>query len=257
MNVKLISAWLLAITFCVAAWAARGGMQAEVGVQQTVVGAPELSAEDTQARVVGVQDGDTITVYARGAPQTRIRLVEIDAPESSQPYGQKSKQVLSDMVFGKTVRVRSEGEDRYGRMLSRIYVGDTDVNAEMVRQGAAWVYTDYNKDPAFPPLQARARRERLGLWASQADQITPPWEWRRGARTPTAANDNAPLRERVAPRPQARESRPGASASGQCAGKTRCAQMADCAEARFYLTQCGVGTLDGDKDGVPCEAICG
>lgn len=231
---KRMAAGVAAIGTVLAAWAA-------------------LALGDMQAKVVGVQDGDTITVYSPGRPQTRVRLVEIDAPESAQPYGQRSKQVLSTMVFGRTVRIRSEGEDRYGRTLGRVYVGEVDVNAAMVRQGAAWVYRDYNKDPSFPPLEARARRERRGLWALQADQITPPWEWRRGG-GPPAANDNASLRDRVRPRRPAGRSQAGST--GQCTGKTRCAQMASCAEATFHLRQCGADRLDGDGDGVPCEAIC-
>lgn len=212
------------------------------------------AASEFTARVVGVQDGDTITVHAPGQPQTRVRLVEIDAPESAQPYGQRSKQVLSGLVFGRTVRIRSEGEDRYGRTLGRIYAGEVDVNAAMVRQGAAWVYRDYNKDPSFPPLEARARLDRRGLWALQADQITPPWEWRRGGGR-AAANDHTPLRDRVRPRSSPRQ-QSQAGPAGQCVGKSRCAQMASCAEATFYLRQCGADRLDGDRDGVPCEALC-
>lgn len=204
------------------------------------------AARDGTARIVGVQDGDTVTAYAPGRPQFRIRLVEIDAPESGQPYGHKSKQVLSDLVFGKTVRIRSDGEDRYGRTLARLYVGGLDVNAAMVRRGAAWVYTDYNKDPSFPPLQARARRERVGLWALQADQVIPPWEWRRGRR---AGAGETSTHDRVSP------PRPGREVAG-CFPEMRCAQMSSCEEARARLRRCGPAMLDGDRDGVPCEAIC-
>lgn len=205
------------------------------------------AGREETARIVGVQDGDTVTAYAPGRPQFRIRLVEIDAPESGQPYGRASKQVLSDLVFGKTVRIRSEGQDRYGRTLARLHVGELDVNAAMVWRGAAWVYADYNRDPSLPPLQARARRERVGLWAVQADQVIPPWEWRRARRSESPAPTS--MRERVAP------PRSGGVAAG-CSAKTRCAQMDSCEEARAHLRQCGRGMLDGDGDGVPCEAIC-
>ena len=144
--------------------------------------------------------------------------------------------------------MQSQGEDRYGRTLGRVYVGDVDVNAAMIRKGAAWVYEGYNKDPAFPSLQAQARRRRLGLWGLQADQVTPPWEWRRGGRG--SASMRPTIRDRVAP------STAVARGSGACSGKPRCGQMADCAEALFYLRRCGADRLDGDGDGVPCEAIC-
>ncbi|MDY2946362.1 excalibur calcium-binding domain-containing protein [Mannheimia varigena] len=43
----------------------------------------------------------------------------------------------------------------------------------------------------------------------------------------------------------------------QCEGKRTCSQMGSCEEARFYLTQCGLQSLDRDNDGIPCESICG
>lgn len=205
------------------------------------------ASADLHGRVVGVQDGDTLTLFVPGRPQTKVRLVEIDAPETGQPYGQKSKQVLSGMVFGRTVRVESEGRDRYGRTLGRVYAGPTDVNAEMVRRGAAWVYRDYSTDSSLPPLESRARRERVGLWSLQPDQIVAPWDWRRGRRSAVGS----------APRPPVASSRvrPGAPA-WRCTAKTRCAEMRSCSEARYHLQQCGAARLDGDRDGVPCEAIC-
>jgi micrococcal nuclease len=72
--------------------------------------------------------------------QIKVRLVEIDAPEKSQAYGQRSKQSLSDLVFGKQVRVEQQDRDRYGRVVGRVYAGGLDVNAEQVKRGMAWVY---------------------------------------------------------------------------------------------------------------------
>ena len=72
--------------------------------------------------------------------QVKVRLGEIDTPESRQPYGQRAKQALSDLAFGQQARVVVQDTDRYGRKVSRVYVGAVDVNAEMIRQGAAWVY---------------------------------------------------------------------------------------------------------------------
>lgn len=42
----------------------------------------------------------------------------------------------------------------------------------------------------------------------------------------------------------------------QCAGKRYCTEMGSCEEAKFYLRQCGLSKLDGDGDGVPCDALC-
>ncbi len=128
--------------------------------------------------VVSIADGDTITVL-QDRKQYKVRLAEIDAPEKKQPYGQKSKQALSDWVFGKYVNVEQVDTDRYGRIVGKVYVGGIYVNAEMVRNGHAWVYPKYAKDENLYQLEKLAREQRLGLWALQEDQRVPPWEWRK------------------------------------------------------------------------------
>ena len=103
-----------------------------------------LLAADLTGRVTAVSDGDSLTLLVPdGASfkQVKIRLGEIDAPESNgQPYGQRAKQTLSDLAYNKPARVVVQDTGRYGRKVSRVYVGGVDVNAEMVKQGAAWVY---------------------------------------------------------------------------------------------------------------------
>ena len=123
--------------------------------------------------------------------------------------------------------------------------GDTiDVNAEKVRQGAAWVYRQYNHDPSLVRLEQEARDARRGLWALPEVERTPPWEWRRN-------NVAAPAK----PMPPPNLSRPTASGF-TCGAKRYCREMTSCAEARFYFTQCGRARMDGDGDGIPCESIC-
>jgi endonuclease YncB( thermonuclease family) len=113
--------------------------------------ATDAWSEEFTGKVVGVADGDTITVLrwfeekdtrssVKGYKQVKVRLAQIDAPEKSQAFGQTSKQSLSDLVFGKQVRVVQETVDRYGRIVGRVYVNDMDVNAEQVSKGMAWVY---------------------------------------------------------------------------------------------------------------------
>ena len=135
---------------------------------------------DFTGKVVGVTDGDTITVL-REREQVKVRLVEIDAPEKAQPFGSKSKQALSDLVHGQEVRVVEKGQDRNKRTLGRINRGDIDINAEMVRQGMAWVYREYaSKKSPLLDLEREAKKERRGLWAN--NDPVPPWEWRSRAR---------------------------------------------------------------------------
>jgi endonuclease YncB( thermonuclease family) len=138
-------------------------------------------AEQITGRVVGIADGDTLTVLDASRHQTKIRLAEIDAPEMHQPYGSRAKQALSNLAFGKDATVDVVNLDRYGRTVGRVHIGALDVNAELVRQGAAWVYPKYNRDPALPLLQEAARVARLGLWALPVTERAPPWEWRKAA----------------------------------------------------------------------------
>lgn len=131
---------------------------------------------DFTGNVVGVADGDTITVLDAKQSQHKVRLAEIDAPEKAQAFGNKSKQALSALVFGKSVTIVEQGQDKYKRTIGRIYLGDVDVNAEQVKQGMAWVYRKYSKDQTLLPFETEAKAQRLGLWADS--NPTPPWEWR-------------------------------------------------------------------------------
>ena len=211
-----------------------------------------VSAADLTGKVVGISDGDTLTLLVPdGASfkQVKVRLGEIDTPESKQPYGSRARQALSDLAFGKQARVVVQDTDRYGRTVGRVYVGGTDVNAELVKQGAAWAYRQYLKDQSLLTLEAEAKAAKRGLWGLPEAERCPPWDWRKKA-CPTSAATPAPASPAA--------SAPATAASGgfTCAGKRYCREMTNCEEAKFYLTQCGVGSLDGDKDGVPCEKLC-
>ena len=199
-----------------------------------------------EGRVVGVADGDTITVLTDGRESIRIRLAEIDAPEKSQAFGQRSKQSLSDMVFGKAVRVEQQDVDRYGRVVGRVFVGGTDVSAEQVRQGMAWVYRQYLRDTTLLNVEQEARAARRGLWSDLNPM--PPWEYRHGGKGKSEEVDTPSGLERKGQ---------DDTSAWRCGAKRYCSQMTSCAEARHYLTQCGVSSLDGDGDGVPCESLCG
>jgi endonuclease YncB( thermonuclease family) len=211
-------------------------------------------AAEITGRVVSITDGDTLIVLTNRQRQEKIRLSDIDAPESGQPYGARSRQALADLAFQQSVRVIVRDTDRYGRPVGRIYTGPVDVNEEMVRRGVAWVYWQYNRDPTLLAVESEARAAKRGLWAlPEAEQI-PPWEWRQMAH---ATRHNA-IQHHLQPTVSttASPSRPGASAGFTCGAKSICREMTSCAEARFYLTQCGVTRLDSDRDGIPCKSIC-
>lgn len=134
-------------------------------------------AESFDGRVVSIADGDTVTVLTADKQQVRVRLAQIDAPESKQDFGTRSKQSLSDMVFGKTVTVDVQTTDRYGRKVGTIWYDTFDVNLEQVRRGMAWVYVQYANDPVYFQAETDARSSGRGLW-SHPNPI-PPWEFRR------------------------------------------------------------------------------
>ncbi|MNJ62283.1 Endonuclease YhcR precursor [compost metagenome] len=140
---------------------------------------PIASFADTrfQGQAVRVLDGDTIEVLSGSNRNIRVRLANIDAPEKSQPFGQKSKQHLTALVAGKTVEVVDLGGDQYGRRIGRVLVDGREANVEQVRSGLAWVYSRYNHDGQLPSLENSARSQRLGLWVDPNPQA--PWEFRR------------------------------------------------------------------------------
>ena len=141
--------------------------------------AGHCSAAELSGRVIGIADGDTFTLLTTDKQQIKIRLAEIDAPENGQPYGNKSKQALSTLIFGKDARVVVQTKDRYGRTVGRPYVGGLDVCAEMVRMGAAWAYREYLLDKSLLTLESDARAAERGVWGLSEAKNMPPWQWRR------------------------------------------------------------------------------
>lgn len=128
--------------------------------------------------VVAITDGDTLKLLTPDKVQHKVRLSDIDTPERGQPYGKKARQALADKVFRKQVAVETNKTDRYGRIIGRVYLGDRDINAEMVADGMAWVYRKYSRDTRLLELERQAREQGRGLWSLQPDQRIPPWEWR-------------------------------------------------------------------------------
>lgn len=130
-----------------------------------------------EGRVVGVADGDTATLLTPEKQQIKIRLAQIDAPEKAQPFGQRSKQSLSELIFGEEVRVKVETTDRYGRTVGRIFLDNLDINLEQVRRGMAWAYRHYLADRSFLDAEQIARSAKRGIWGEP--NPVPPWEFRR------------------------------------------------------------------------------
>lgn len=136
------------------------------------------AAREIQGRVVGITDGDTLILLTDQHEQVRIRLAGIDAPESTQPFGEQARQMLARLAFERHAAITVLGTDRYGRQIGQVFVEGHDINAEMVYRGGAWVFRRYSSDPALLHLEAEAREARRGLWALPDSQRLAPWEWR-------------------------------------------------------------------------------
>ncbi|WP_374515971.1 thermonuclease family protein [Niveibacterium sp.] len=151
------------------------------------VGAGSAGAQSVLVgRVVGVHDGDTITVLSADQVQHKIRLAGIDAPELGQAWGKNARQTLSGLVFGHQVEVVTSKRDRYQREVGKVLRAGTDINLAVLDAGMAWWYREYAKEQApgdravYSRAEANAARDQRGLWADR-DPV-PPWEWRRAKR---------------------------------------------------------------------------
>jgi micrococcal nuclease len=163
---------------------------------------PALAQGTLTGKVVGVSDGDTLTVLVDGRRQVKVRLHGIDAPESHQAYGSRAKQFTSEAAFGQAVRVQVQDTDRYGRSVALVFLHDgQSLNQALLRAGMAWWYRQYApNDRTFQALEEEARRARRGLW-SEPDPV-PPWSFRRnGGERKTAAppSGGAALRPAASP----------------------------------------------------------
>ena len=136
--------------------------------------------ETLKGKVVKVVDGDTLTLLTSSNQQVKIRLASIDTPERRQPFGNKAKQTLARLTFQQQALVEVETKDRYGRTVGVVFVNGQNVNAELVKQGMAWVYRKYTNDQVLYRLEAQARQENLGLWVDK--KPIEPWLWRKGKR---------------------------------------------------------------------------
>lgn len=142
--------------------------------------------------MVGVLDGDTLNLLVVRQPteqggavvrqQITVRVSGIDAPEKSQPFGDRAKQSLSQCAFGKWAVLDVVKLDRFGRSVAKVNVDGIDCGLRQIQDGMAWHFRKYMKDqpPAdrvsYAAAQDKARKERLGLWADPTP--VPPWEFR-------------------------------------------------------------------------------
>jgi endonuclease YncB( thermonuclease family) len=145
--------------------------------------------ESLSGRVIGVSDGDTVTILQidgdRKTPR-KIRISGIDAPEAKQPFGNRAKQAMSDLAYGKHADADCPTTDRYGRDVCKVTVDGVDVGLALIQQGYAWHFKKYQRTQTKPDRfiyaesEDRARAEQKGLWHDA--HPVPPWEWRKASK---------------------------------------------------------------------------
>jgi endonuclease YncB( thermonuclease family) len=141
------------------------------------------NADTLVGRVVGITDGDTLTLLDEQMQQHKIRFAGIDAPEKVQPFGSKSQTNLGQMAFNKKVTADCPKRDRYGRELCKVFVDGQDIGLQQIADGMAWWFVKYAKEQspqdraAYEQAETMAKLRRLGLW--EDTNPTPPWDWRK------------------------------------------------------------------------------
>jgi endonuclease YncB( thermonuclease family) len=141
----------------------------------------EASTDQFTGKVVGISDGDTISVLREGKA-VKVRLHGVDTPEKAQAFGTQARKLTGDLAFQQVVTVVIRDTDRYGRGVGEVLLPDgRSLNQELVKAGMAWWYRQYApNDTTLAQLEAEAHAARRGLWADT--HPGPPWEWRKEQR---------------------------------------------------------------------------
>lgn len=135
----------------------------------------------SKGRVIQVVDGDTIVVHLGMGKTERVRLYGVDAPEFRQAGGKEATAFANALLLYQPVSLSEITRDQYGRSVALVRLEDgRTANAELVREGHAWVYRTYCRESfcaRWLALEHDARKRGLGLWRNGTP--TPPWKWRR------------------------------------------------------------------------------
>lgn len=151
-----------------------------------------LTAAEIKGTVQKVIDGDTIIILDEDQEliktnnnnvkiilkgKYKVRLADIDAPETKQQFGLESKKYLEDLCLGKKVIIKFHQIDMYGRIVGTIIYKNESLNEQMVKDGFAWWFKDYSKKIWFYDLEQEAKSNKRGIWKEENN--IPPWIFRK------------------------------------------------------------------------------
>lgn len=169
----------------------RGDMKAVVVGLLLMLAAGPVACREIEGTVIDVQDGDSFVLRDTQGREVTVRMAECDAPEYRQNYADEARRHLRRLIEGRQVVVLTTSEDRYGRVIGRVYRGEQDVNRAMVSAGYAWANLPYLTEREFLRLEAGARQARRGLWADR-DKPVEPWLWREARRAEAGQTRDTP-----------------------------------------------------------------
>jgi endonuclease YncB( thermonuclease family) len=130
-----------------------------------------------EAEVIGIVDGNTLTIKFKDDDAYDVQLAGVDAPELIQEYGDQARQFLQKKILNKKVKVQLQGKDRWGNRLAVVWLkGEVDLRVELLKEGFAWT-AERNPIPELENVRIEAQNKRKGLW--QSAEPTPPWAFRR------------------------------------------------------------------------------
>lgn len=143
-----------------------------------VLFSPLTNAQTFKGKVVGITDGDTLTVLVDNTISIKIRIAYIDAPEKKQAFGQQSKKALSSICFGRVAEIHQLDVDVYKRTIANVFCDRNNAGQWLVYNGFAWVFDKYvSGHNIYYDAQNVAKLHNRGLWVD--NNPVPPWDWRK------------------------------------------------------------------------------
>ncbi len=206
-----------------------------------------------QGVVSKVTDGDSLWLTPAGKPPIEVRLRDIDAPESCQPWGNDARTALAELALNKVATLQTSGRDTYGRTVGVLMIDDLNVAKFLVENGHAWSTRSRWDQGPLVKEEKMARALSRGLHGTPG--AVKPVDFRR-AHGPCGVGEAAATAGVSLPATASARVATQVATSGtfRCDGRTHCSQMTSCEEAKYFLANCSNVKMDGgSRNGIPCE----